>query len=335
MADGYAVKELLKLASILYEASTTRADHEETMEVSVNSAVGNLKDQIGSTKHGLENLGADEHNLMSKIEKKKAELDRAEKRLKSLQGVRPAYMDEYEKIEVDLSKLYDVYMEKFRNLTFLEQQLDEYNRQEQDKFEETEMSLKRMQNRLREEEMRMLRGDKELKDSVGMSSKGSRPKRPHAAGRRRRVSKEPADSDSDNLDGANDSDDEDVSLGSGISEDEDTPEAPTGTRDIIDDPRATSTSSRAKFKVGGGGTSGGGAGAGGRKPGSSLKERDLGGESDGEMEIGGDEMDDDDNEMDGEGDELDGDEMDDGEGEIDGDEMEDGEGEESENDNDF
>ena len=44
-------------------------------------------------------------------------------------------MDEYEKIEVELARLYEVYMEKFRNLTYLEQQLDEYNRQEQDKFE--------------------------------------------------------------------------------------------------------------------------------------------------------------------------------------------------------
>ena len=44
-------------------------------------------------------------------------------------------MDEYEKIEVELVKLYETYMERFRNLTFLEQQVDEYNRDEQDKAE--------------------------------------------------------------------------------------------------------------------------------------------------------------------------------------------------------
>lgn len=48
---------------------------------------------------------------------------------------RPAYMDEYEKLEEDLQKLYEVYMEKFRNLTYLEAQQEEYNRAEQDKFE--------------------------------------------------------------------------------------------------------------------------------------------------------------------------------------------------------
>lgn len=50
-------------------------------------------------------------------------------------------MDEYEKIEVELSRLYEVYMEKFRNLTYLEQQLDEYNRLEQDKFEVSDLIM--------------------------------------------------------------------------------------------------------------------------------------------------------------------------------------------------
>jgi hypothetical protein len=44
-------------------------------------------------------------------------------------------MDEYEKIEVELGKLYEVYMDKFRNLAYLEQQLEEHNKAEQDKFE--------------------------------------------------------------------------------------------------------------------------------------------------------------------------------------------------------
>lgn len=44
-------------------------------------------------------------------------------------------MDEYERIEVDLSKIYQIYMEKYRNLTYLEQQLEDYNKLEQNKFE--------------------------------------------------------------------------------------------------------------------------------------------------------------------------------------------------------
>ena len=44
-------------------------------------------------------------------------------------------MDEYEKLEEDLQKVYDEYMAKFRNQSYLEQQLEEVNRTEQDKAE--------------------------------------------------------------------------------------------------------------------------------------------------------------------------------------------------------
>jgi len=83
------------------------------------------------------------------------ELDRNQRRLKSLQSVRPAFMDEYERVEVELAGKYEVYVEKFRNLTHLEHQLEEVHRAEQDKFEETEESLRKMQERLRAEEKRM------------------------------------------------------------------------------------------------------------------------------------------------------------------------------------
>ena len=44
-------------------------------------------------------------------------------------------MDEYEKLEEDLQKLYTEYMSKFRNQAYLEQLMEEHNRQEQDKTE--------------------------------------------------------------------------------------------------------------------------------------------------------------------------------------------------------
>jgi clusterin-associated protein 1 len=146
------------------------------IEKEVITQVEHLGEKLTQTTLAFENLQADEANLIAKIEKKKQEFDRAEKRFKSLQGVRPAYMDEYEKIEIEMVTVYERYMEKFRNLAFLEQQLDEYNREEQNRFDETESSLKRMQNRMREEELSLLRGEKN--ESLG----SLRPNRPAGAG---------------------------------------------------------------------------------------------------------------------------------------------------------
>jgi len=68
-------------------------------------------------------------------------------------------MDEYEKLEYELERVYETYISRFRNLDFLEHELDTLNKEEEEKMEENERALKRMQKRLREEEWRMLRGE--------------------------------------------------------------------------------------------------------------------------------------------------------------------------------
>jgi clusterin-associated protein 1 len=50
----------------------------------------------------MDNVASDEANLEAKMEKKQLELERNKKRLRSLQSVRPAFMDEYEKLEQEL-----------------------------------------------------------------------------------------------------------------------------------------------------------------------------------------------------------------------------------------
>ncbi|KAL5018071.1 hypothetical protein ScPMuIL_003793 [Solemya velum] len=218
-ADGYAVKELLKVTTVLYNAmktnvsSITESPEEEVAPVSfdISSKINDLKEarrlaseittkgallydllgkevelreersaviakpleinevevglqasikavenEIKKTMHMLDNVASDEANLEAKIEKKRNELDRNQKRLLTLQSVRPAYMDEYEKFEEDLQKLYEAYITKFRNLTYLENQLEEYNRAEQDRSEETDAALKQMAERLKSEERKSI-----------------------------------------------------------------------------------------------------------------------------------------------------------------------------------
>ncbi|EQB77573.1 clusterin-associated protein 1 [Camelus ferus] len=116
-----------------------------------------LRAQVQKTKDLLNNVASDEANLEAKIEKRKLELERNRKRLQTLQSVRPAFMDEYEKVEEELQKQYDIYLEKFRNLAYLEQQLEDHHRMEQERFEEAENTLRLMQNKLKEEEKRLLK----------------------------------------------------------------------------------------------------------------------------------------------------------------------------------
>ncbi|KAJ0064976.1 hypothetical protein NL108_000930, partial [Boleophthalmus pectinirostris] len=224
-ADGYSVKELLKITSILYNAMKTKqltlddpAEEDNSKfkfdlssriadlkaarllasevtskgaslydllgkevelremrtaaiarpleinetEKALRAAIKEVLENVEKTKEMLGNVVSDEASLDAKIEKKRQELERNRKRLQTLQSVRPAFMDEYEKIEEDLQKQYNIYVEKFRNLSFLESQLEEYHRIEQERFEEAENTLRMMQQKLREEEKDLMKGS--LKD---------------------------------------------------------------------------------------------------------------------------------------------------------------------------
>jgi clusterin-associated protein 1 len=224
-ADGYAVKELLKISSLLYDAihldvvggdgdgtDNDSAKNQAAADLSLATKLDELKEarnlateivESGSKLFGLlgreaelkesrdralafldsisNNLGSDDpHNqiernirdqvallsenvvelerlreeadksaktLKGKIERKHTELERAEKRLKSLKKVKPAFSEEYEQLEGELKNIYETYLERFRNLQYLEFELNKYHTAEMEKKIESDKALKRMQKR--------------------------------------------------------------------------------------------------------------------------------------------------------------------------------------------
>lgn len=119
-------------------------------------------ESISEMKKYVQNAEKDEKTLEEKIKKKKLDLERAETRLKTLTNVKPAFMEEYDRQERELEKLYNEYLEKFRNLDYLEHQLDIYNKQEEETFMESQRVLEKIKKTLQEEEKRILRGEGEV-----------------------------------------------------------------------------------------------------------------------------------------------------------------------------
>lgn len=218
-ADGYAVKELLKIATLLYSALRSNKDDliKETstalphtqltnkntdlkacrqlaseitskgsrlyellgqevnlrearlraisqpvdidkIEKGIEMSVAAVNDEIQRTNMRMENAASDERTLEVRIEKKEQELIRKRKRLESLAKVRPAFMDEYEKLESEFKVQYEVYMEKFRNLCYLEQKLEEH-KVDQEKVEDNENPLLEMKMQFQQENTRTLNED--------------------------------------------------------------------------------------------------------------------------------------------------------------------------------
>ena len=75
----------------------------------------------------VKQLRQDESELQNKIQRRKQELERADKRLKGIENVKPEYQEEYERLEADLERFYAIYVEKYTNIDYLEWELDQFN----------------------------------------------------------------------------------------------------------------------------------------------------------------------------------------------------------------
>jgi len=187
-ADGYAVKELLKLINSLVEASKApeTLDNVKALDSNLKSSqLKGMRERVNTisrsgialhealgmdikwrsarhsaamnqlelseiektlraaikvsekvTKQSMTKLNGaddDEKTIQVKIEKKQAELERNQKRLRQLKQLRPAYQDELEELETDLKGLYDEYCIKFRNSIYLESLLEEIQKEQPQK----------------------------------------------------------------------------------------------------------------------------------------------------------------------------------------------------------
>ncbi|VDK28043.1 unnamed protein product [Gongylonema pulchrum] len=70
-----------------------------------------------------------------------------------LQSFRPQYMDEYEKYEAKLKQLYAIYVLKFRNVAYLQQLQEEFDRSEKQRSAEAEQNMRNMVERMRAQEL--------------------------------------------------------------------------------------------------------------------------------------------------------------------------------------
>lgn len=141
-------------------------EENEYIDKCIKDIIKEHKESLVQMEKMLENLKADEGTLEQKIKRKSDELERAEKRLNSIKDVRPAFMDEYEQLEKELEMLYGIYVEGIRNLDYLENELDEYNRREMEKKEESERKLEELRNKLQDQELREITGKDTINEQI-------------------------------------------------------------------------------------------------------------------------------------------------------------------------
>ncbi|CAD8146267.1 unnamed protein product [Paramecium pentaurelia] len=103
-------------------------------------------------------LEREQKQIEEKIKRKTKELEQAEKRLKGMTSVKPAYQEEYDRQEYELEKLYQIYVEKFRNLVYLEHVLDAQNKQAEMEQKKKDQILQGVRGAIQKAQIIDLRG---------------------------------------------------------------------------------------------------------------------------------------------------------------------------------
>lgn len=151
-------EKALEFLDNLSRGSDSKKEHEQ-IEKSILSILESQTNNLSQLEGTLIDLKEKEKKLEEDIKHKSIELERADKRLESLNNVKPAHFSELRQLESELSQVYKIYVEKLRNHDYLEQQLETFHKLEEEHNKLRLEQLRSIQNGLKVIENNLM-GDK-------------------------------------------------------------------------------------------------------------------------------------------------------------------------------
>ncbi|CAF2029434.1 unnamed protein product [Rotaria magnacalcarata] len=160
----------------LHELLSKEVDAREARQDVMNRAMelSEVQEGIGEAENAakrefikydklIANVQIDEVALDEKIAKRLEEMNRHQRRLEMLKSVRPSFMNDFEKCEVELNDLYGNYVLKFRILSYLEKELEGHFRSQREKVQQVSRQyMQSINSQLTEQDQQ--RFNRELQD---------------------------------------------------------------------------------------------------------------------------------------------------------------------------
>lgn len=120
---------------------------QQYIEKCIRNIIDTQTSKMSEMEDTVKQLRQDESELMNKIQRRRQELERADKRLKGIENVKPEYQEEYERLESELERFYTIYVEKFTNIDYLEYELDMYNLKDHQRKKKQEEVIDMLKNK--------------------------------------------------------------------------------------------------------------------------------------------------------------------------------------------
>ncbi|CAH3999351.1 clusterin-associated protein 1 [Pieris brassicae] len=150
-------------------------------EAALRRASSAVEDRVAATREAAEAASGSEAALVAKTERRRAELQRAEKRLRTVQKIKPMYQSELTALETEIEQLWDQYVVRYRCVEALKHQLSLLETAQNESAEEQQASILQLIHKYETEDVLG-----KLSDSDEMNSSGDeRESKPRAASRPR------------------------------------------------------------------------------------------------------------------------------------------------------
>ena len=158
LANEVECKEIRSNVSAFIQAVNSndeKSSELDTIEDRLRTLLRGVKDEFAALEEEVAHMGADGNDILADIKRKREDLDRNKRRLESLQSARPAFMDEFETLEIELQKHYELYMERYRNVHYLKYELKCIERVENENAMDNKRNMKRLEGK-RQQEFKIL-----------------------------------------------------------------------------------------------------------------------------------------------------------------------------------
>lgn len=165
------------------EQALSRALDMSAMEASLRRALDAVTGQLTAGREQIDSVAASEAALDAKLERKRAELMRAEKRLHTVQKIKPAYQGELTALEAEIEQLWEQYVLRYRCVEALKHQLSLLETAQAEAAEEQQAAIMQLIHKYEAEDVLGKLSDSDDLDSSDEEKNASEVKQPRPATR--------------------------------------------------------------------------------------------------------------------------------------------------------
>ncbi|KAL0892642.1 hypothetical protein ABMA27_014366 [Loxostege sticticalis] len=167
----------------LREQALSRPLDMSAMESCLRRALDAVTHKVTSAREQIDSVAASEAALDAKLERRRAELLRAEKRLHTVQKIKPAYAAELTALETEIEQLWDQYVLRYRCVEALKHQLSVLESAQAEAAEEQQAAIMQLIHKYEAEDVLGKLSDSDDMDSSDEGKDLSEVKQPRPATR--------------------------------------------------------------------------------------------------------------------------------------------------------